>query len=150
MSTTVSEPAVDAKRSAIQALAVQPVLTLGNEGTNTGSSLQQMKLTPPTSSIKKIPTFYAWSIFNLLFVPLGIVCCYFSHKISQLKIQNRYDAATKWSKRTFVMNIMTTLLMAGVIITVVMLHYDYVQRNIDSSVNQTRTTGAYIAWQPGR
>jgi hypothetical protein len=58
--------------------------------------------------------------------------------------------ANKWSKRTFVLNIMSTLLMVGVIITVYMLHYDYEQRNYVSSVNETRTTGAYIPWQPGR
>lgn len=56
----------------------------------------------------------------------------------------------KWSKRTFVMNIITTLLMFGVIITIVMLHYDYEQRRPELEGNQTRTTGAYIPWQPGR
>ena len=151
MSSTVGEPATDAKRSAIQELALRPALSLANEDANMGPSLQQMRASSAsTKSIKMIPTFYIWSIFNLLFVPLGIVCCYFSHKVSHLKLQTRYEVASKWSKRTFVMNIMTTLLMIGIIITVVMLHYDYVQRNTDAPVNQTRTTGAFIPWQPGR
>lgn len=151
MTSTVGEPDTDAKRAAIQELMSAPALSLGNVDANMGPSLQQMRVsTSSTKSIQKIPTFYIWSIFNLLFVPFGIICCYFSNKVSHLKLQSRYEVASKWSKRTFVMNIMTTLLMIGVIITVVMLRYDYVQRNTDAPVNQTRTTGAFIPWQPGR
>jgi hypothetical protein len=101
-------------------------------------------------SVEKIHRYYIWSIFNLLFVPFGILCCYFSYKVNQFKAQNRYAMAKKWSSRTFVLNIMTTLLMAGVIITVVMLRYDYNQRHMAAQANQTLTTGAYIPWQPGR
>ncbi|UJR10139.1 hypothetical protein I4U23_014357 [Adineta vaga] len=129
----------------------RPTLTLRNQDVSGNASFQSSgPLVPPTKSAEKIPTFFPWSIFNLLFIPFGILCCYFSHKVSQFKMQNRYEAANVWSKRTFVINIITTLLMVGVIITIVMLHYDYEQRNIDPSVNQTRTTGPYIPWQPGR
>ncbi|CAF0908382.1 unnamed protein product [Adineta ricciae] len=129
----------------------RPTLTLRNEATSAHSSFQSVgPLVPPTRRTQRIPTFFPWSIFNLLFVPFGILCCYFSHKVSQFKIQNRHDAAVLWSKRTFVVNIITTLLMIGVIITVVMLHYDYEQRKEENVGNQTRTTGSYIPWQPGR
>jgi heme/copper-type cytochrome/quinol oxidase subunit 2 len=127
-----------------------PTLSLGNEDSNAATNLQQLyPLSPPTKSVNKIHTFIIWSIFNLLFIPFGILCCYFSYKVNQFKEQNRYEVAKKWSKRTFVINIMTTLLMCGIIITVVMLHYDYHQRH-SSQVNQTLTTIPYIPWQPGR
>jgi uncharacterized membrane protein len=57
-----------------------------------------------------------WSIF---------ICCYFSHKVSQFKMQNSNNNKKIWSKRTFVLNI----ILFGIIITVVMLHYDYIQHN---------------------
>jgi hypothetical protein len=101
-------------------------------------------------SIESLSTYIVWSIFNLIFVPFGILCCYFSHKVSKYKLQNRYEKATKWSKRTFVLNLMTTLLMFGVIITIVMLRNDFIQRNSDIGVNDTQTTIAYIPWLPGR
>jgi hypothetical protein len=31
-----------------------------------------------------------------------------------------------------------------------MLNYAVQQENLDTQGNQTRTTGAYIPWQPGR
>ncbi|UJR35897.1 hypothetical protein I4U23_028640 [Adineta vaga] len=104
----------------------------------------------PTTHIQKIQTWIVWSIFNLLFLPFGLLCCYLSHQVRRFKKQNRYEMAMKWSKRTFVSNIITTLLMVGVAITIAMLRYDYDQRNPDLEYNQTRTTGAYIPWQPGR
>jgi RsiW-degrading membrane proteinase PrsW (M82 family) len=118
---------------------------------NSPTILQAMEIqTISTKSTEKIHRYYIWSIFNLLFLPFGLLCCYFSYRVDQFKAQNRYEMAIKWSKRTFILNIMTTLLMAGVIITVVMLRYDYIQRNLASEVNQTLTTIAYIPWQPGR
>jgi hypothetical protein len=83
-------------------------------------------------------------------LPFGILCCYYSHKVSHFKVQNRYRQASTWSKRTFVLNIITTLLMIGIIIAVVILRYDYKQRQVDPAYNQTRTTGTFIPWQPGR
>jgi len=120
-------------------LGVQPRLSLGNQDENIYD-----RLSLPTKIVNDLPTYMIWSIFNLLLIPFGILCCYFSYKVSQFKMQNRYGTAKKWSKRTFVLNIISTLLMIGIVITIYMLHYDYVQGN------QTRTTGAYIAWQPGR
>ena len=118
---------------------------------NSPTILQRTEAEPTsTESVKKIHTYYIWSVFNLLFVPFGIFCCYFSYRVNQFKVQNRYRIALKWSQRTLVLNIITTLLMIGVIITIVMLRYDYDQRNLDFSTNQTQTTNAYIPWQPGR
>jgi uncharacterized BrkB/YihY/UPF0761 family membrane protein len=118
---------------------------------NQDSNLQTLNQYPPSKkNVNKIPTFMIWSILNLLLIPFGILCCYLSYKVRQFKMQNRYGPADKWSKRAFVGNIITTLLIFGVIITVVMLHYDYVQRNSIVQVNQTLTTEAYIPWQPGR
>lgn len=139
------------KSAPAQSTNIHPRLSLGNQDSNVIVNPQSLNgLQPPTRSTEKIPTFVIWSVFNLLFIPFGILCCFFSHKVSQFKMQNRYESAKKWSKRTFVANIITTLLMFGVIITVVMLHYDYDQRQEENQPNQTRTTGAYIPWQPGR
>ena len=128
-------------------------LSLGNQDSNMPTSFQKLNThpthpthPPPTESIDKIPTYFIWSIFNLLFIPFGILCCYFSHKVNQFKIQNHYELAKEWSQRTYVLNIITTLLMVCFIITVVMLNYDHAQRN--SAVSAT--TIAYIPWQPGR
>jgi hypothetical protein len=146
-----SETVARSKSTQPGAGSSRPTLTLRNQEGNLGASFQSNgPLVTPQLSTHKIPTYFIWSIFNLLFVPFGIVCCYFSHKVSQLKIQNRYEAAKKIAHRTLVLNIMTTLLMCGVIVTIVMLRYDYDQRNMDTSVNATRTTAAYIPWQPGR
>jgi hypothetical protein len=128
-------------------------MSLANRDLNMPADLQPMESDSPSPSPKtvdKIRTYLIWSIFNLLFVPLGILCCYFSHKVNQFKIQNRYEIAKKWSRRTFVINIMTTLVMFGVIVAVVMLHYDYVQRNPPLQANQTLTTAPFLPWQPGR
>ena len=126
-------------------------LSLANDQAAQPRDLQALPAGAPAArSASKIPTFIVWSVFNLLMLPFGILCCYFSHKVSHFKIQNRYEMAIKWSKRTFVLNTVTTLLMAGIIITVVMLRYDYNQRHDDQGLNITRTTGAYIPWQPGR
>ncbi|CAF0904256.1 unnamed protein product [Adineta steineri] len=128
----------------------RPTLTLGNRNTTTGASFQSNgPILAPLRSTKNIPTYIVWSVFNLLFIPFGILCCYFSHKVKQLKAQNVYEAATKWSKRTLVLNLMSTLVMIGVIITIVMLDYDHNQRSKNSDSNET-TTAAYIPWQPGR
>jgi hypothetical protein len=40
--------------------------------------------------------------------------------------------------------------MIGIIITIVMLRYDFVYQNPDLQLNQTLTTIPYIPWQPGR
>ncbi|CAF0906875.1 unnamed protein product [Adineta steineri] len=98
-------------------------------------------------SIEKIPTLIIWSIFNLLLIPFGIVCCYFSYKVKQYKKQYQYPMAIKWSKRTLILNITTTLLMIGIIITVVMLRYDYEKTH---PIHPIQTTVAYIPWLPGR
>ncbi|CAF0971019.1 unnamed protein product [Rotaria sp. Silwood1] len=133
----------------VQTSNTRPTLSLGNEDSNVAPNLQgSTSITPLTKSVKKIPTFIIWSIFNLLLIPFGIACCYFSYNVNKYKIQNRYAVAKKWSKRTFVLNIITTLLMTGIIVTVVMLHYDYEKRNPGSNANQTEST--YIPWQPGR
>jgi hypothetical protein len=130
---------------------IHRTLSLGNQDSHPGPNLQTLNRYPaPTRDAKKIPTFMIWSIFNLLVIPFGILCCYLSHRASQCKLQNRYEQTLKWSKRAFVGNIITTLLMFGIIITAVMLHYDYVQRNPPLTFNETQTTGAYIPWQPGR
>lgn len=115
--------------------------------------IQQAGLVDPLiKSIQKIPTFFIWSIFNLLFIPFGLMCCYFSYKVNQFKTLNNYETATMWSTRTFIANIITTLLMFGIIIAVTMLHYDYEKRYSGSVfvANQTTTTEVYIPWQPGR
>jgi magnesium-transporting ATPase (P-type) len=118
---------------------------------NSPTILQRTEAQPtPTIPVEKIHTYYIWSIFNLLFVPFGILCCYFSYKVNQYKAQNRYKKGLKWSKRTLVMNMITTLLMIGVIIAIAMLENDIHQRNLNFETNQTETTGAYIPWQPGR
>lgn len=125
-------------------------LSLGNQDTVLGVNGQALnEAALPPKSVGNIPTFIIWSVFNLIFVPFGILCCYFSRKVKHLKLQTRYDQARKWSKRTFVLNLITTTLMIGIVITITMLHYDYVQQHRDLGSNQTQTT-AYIAWQPGR
>ena len=151
MSSSQIETVARSKSAPVRTSGNRSTLTLGNQDSTSAVDLQQLGSTVPlTKSVDKIPTYYVWSVFNLIFIPFGILCCYFSHKVSQLKTQNRYEIVKKWSKRTFVLNIMTTLLMFGIIITAAMLHYDYVQRNPPAEANQTRTTGAYIGWQPGR
>jgi hypothetical protein len=146
-----SATATSSIRSPVETSNARPRLSLGNQDVNLGASLQSLgPLVPPARSTNKIHTFFIWSIFNLLLLPFGILCCYFSRKVYQFKKQNRYELANRWSKRTFVLNIMSTLIMFGVIITVVMLHYASEQENLDTQSNQTRTTGAYIPWQPGR
>jgi hypothetical protein len=150
----MSSPEIDAlprsKSAPVQSTNTRPTLSLGNQDSNMATNPEPFGgLVPPTKPVEKIPTYLIWSIFNLLCLPFGLLCCYFSHKVSQFKMQNRYEVATKWSRRTFVLNIITTLLMFGIIVTVVMLHYDYVQRNTPE-VNDTLTTIAYIPWQPGR
>ncbi|CAF0830040.1 unnamed protein product [Adineta ricciae] len=104
----------------------------------------------PRKPLNKIRTWKFWSIFNLIFLPFGLLCCYLSYQVHKFKNKNRYETANKWSKRAFVSNIITTLLMIGVIITVVMLRYDYHQQNSEIGSNQTLTTGPIIPWQPGR
>jgi hypothetical protein len=135
----------------VETTSIRPRISLGNEVFDPPPNPQLTDIRPQSQkSVEKIPTFIIWSIFNLLFPPFGILCCYFSYKVNLFKKQNRYEIAKTWSKRTFVLNIITTLLIFGVIITVYMLHYDYVQRNPPLIVNETRTTGAFIQWQPGR
>ncbi|CAF1069464.1 unnamed protein product [Rotaria sordida] len=127
--------------------SIRPTLTLGNDDSNATPNFQQStSVTTVERSIQKIPNFIIWSVFNLLLVPLGIVCCYFSYIVNKYKAQNRYAIAKRWSKRTFVINIITTLLMSGLIVTIVMLHYDHDKRT--SHNNGTEPT--YIPWQPGR
>lgn len=151
MSASVSDELSRSKSAPLVGTNNRPKISLANENVDTPNNLQAMIREPELAKpIDQIRTFIIWSIFNLIFIPCGIVCCYFSYKVSQFKNQNRYELAKKWSKRTFIINIMTTLLMFGVTITVYMLHYDYVQRNPDTTLNGTRTTGAYIPWQPGR
>ena len=104
----------------------------------------------PRKPLNKIRTWKIWSIFNLIFLPFGLLCCYLSYQVHKFKNKNRYETANKWSKRAFVSNIITTLLMIGVIIAVVMLRYDYHQQNSDTGSNQTLSTGPLIPWQPGR
>jgi hypothetical protein len=127
-------------------------MTLGNQAFEipTDPGPMDTRSTPLKNPVDRIPSFIVWSIFNLLLVPFGILCCYFTYKIRQYKAQNRIEMANKWSKRAFVLNIITTLLMFGLIITAVMLHYDSTHQNSGVSGNQTLTTGAYIPWQPGR
>jgi hypothetical protein len=138
-------------RPPVETSNVRPRLSLGNQDVNLGASFQSLgPLVPPGNPTNKIHTFFIWSIFNLLLLPFGILCCYFSRKVYQFKKQNRYELAKRWSKRTFVLNIMSTLIMFGFIITVAMLNYAVQQENLDTQGNQTRTTGAYIPWQPGR
>jgi len=128
-----------------------PVFSLGNQDSNMTTNRQTSQaLSLPIKSVNKIQTYVIWSGFNLLFLPFGILCCYFSYRVNQFKMQNRYEMAKKWSQRTFVLNIITTLIMIGFIITVVMLHYDHEQRQQVLQRNQTQTTMAYILWQPGR
>jgi hypothetical protein len=151
MSSLVPDDLSRSKNTPVQTINDRPTISLANQ-------LFDIPTNPlPTDSqstsirlIEKISTYYIWSIFNLLLLPFGIFCCYFSHKVSQLKIQNRYETANKWSHRTFVLNIITTLLMIGIIITIVMLRYDFVYQNPDLQLNQTLTTIPYIPWQPGR
>lgn len=132
--------------------STRPTISLANENSSAGPSvLQQMKIdSTSTKSTKKIRTFWIWSILNLIFVPFGFFCCYFSYQVGKFRRQQRYERAKLWSKRTFVLNIFTTLLMFGLIVTIVMLRYDYHQRYDSNPINQTRTTGPYIPWQPGR
>ncbi|CAF3927671.1 unnamed protein product, partial [Rotaria magnacalcarata] len=68
---------------------------------------------------------------------------------SNFKTLNSYEIAEEWSKRSFVLNIITTILMFSITITVALLHYDYEQRTAGFHVNQAHTTEAYIPWQPG-
>jgi len=151
MSSPVSEESPRSRSEPIRTGNSRPKMSLANEIFDIPTNLQTTNSQIEAAKrIEKIPTYIIWSIFNLLFIPFGILCCYFSYKISQFKRQNRYEMAKKWSKRTFVLNIMSTLLMIGVIITIYMLHYDYEQRNSPAPFNHTRTTGAYIPWQPGR
>jgi heme/copper-type cytochrome/quinol oxidase subunit 2 len=145
MSSSVSDESSNPRSAPIKTTNNRPETSPANEIFDRSTSQLGS-----TKSVEKLHTFIIWSIFNLIFIPFGILCCYFSYKVNQFKRQNRYQIAKKWSKRTFVLNIMTTLLMICVIITVVMLHYDYEQRNHSSQVNQTQTTEAYIPWQPGR
>ena len=145
-----SDTVARAKSAPADTANARPKLSLRNQEGLAASFQSSGPLVPPTRSTESIRTYYPWSIFNLLFVPFGLLCCYFSHKVSQLKNQNRHEVAKKMSHRTFVLNIMTTLLMVGVIVTTVMLRYDYDQNNMDPGVNATRTTAAYIPWQPGR
>ncbi len=151
MSSTKPDELSRSENASITTKPNRPKMSLANQTFDIPTNVQTPESQPKSErSIEKIPIFIIWSIFNLIFVPFGILCCYFSYKVHQFKIQNRYEMATKWSKRTFVLNIMTTLLMIGVIITVYMLHYDSVQRNRALQANQTQTTQAYIPWQPGR
>ena len=128
-----------------------PKILLHNQNPDSPTILQSIEpQRKPAKPIENIRTFWIFSIFNLVFIPVGIICCYFSYRVRQFKIQNRYEMAKKWSKRTFVLNILTTLVMFGVIITAVMLHHDYELRNEIFQANQTRTTAVYIPWLPGR
>ncbi|CAF3686365.1 unnamed protein product [Rotaria socialis] len=125
---------------------------LAVEGSNIEPDSQQFGLVVPSKRkiSDTISTYIIWSIFYLLFIPFGVVCCYLPYKVSNFKTLNSYEIAEQWSKRTFVLNIMITILMFGITITVAMLHYDYEQRMANFHVNQTHATGAYIPWQPGR
>ena len=131
--------------------ATGPSISMDNRNSAAGLVPQETPPAPsPAKSIDKIRTYLPWSIFNLLLIPMGIMCCYLSRKIYQLKGKNRYDEAKMWSKRIAVLNLMTTLLMVALVITVAMLRYDYVQRNPPLRANETRTTSPFIPWQPGR
>ncbi|CAF0995872.1 unnamed protein product [Didymodactylos carnosus] len=130
--------------------ANRPTLSLANNEPASLNKIQPEKLEKQDlKDVSKIHTFYVWSIFNLIFLPFGLLCCYFSYTVNKFKKISRYELASLWSKRTFVLNLMTTLLAAAVVITVVMLHYDEVQRRKDSMGNGT-TTQPYYVWQPGR
>ena len=101
-------------------------------------------------SIEKLPSYIVWSVFNLILVPFGVLCCYFSYKVRQSRTQAVYEKALLWSKRTLILNIITTLIMFGLAITIAMLRYDIDQRSLEREANQTRTTLPFIPWQPGR
>jgi len=151
MPLSMSEDLSQSGSTPVQTTNNRRKMTLGNQAFEipTDPGPMDARSTPLKKPVDRIQTFIAWSIFNLLLIPFGILCCYFTYKIRQYKAQNRIEMANKWSKRAFVLNIMTTLLMFGLIITIVMLRYDATHQD-SASGNQTLTTGAYIPWQPGR
>ena len=151
MSSFTTEPFTGGAHEPASRSATGPSISMDNRNSAAALVLQETQPPPPPKkSIDKIRTYLPWSIFNLLLIPMGIMCCYLSRKIYQLKGKNRYDEAKMWSKRIVVLNIMTTLLIVALVITVVMLRYDYIQRNPPLRANETRTTSPFIPWQPGR
>jgi hypothetical protein len=141
MSSTAIDTITRSKSAPVQSTNARPTLSLRNQDSNMATNSEPFgAIAPLPKSVDEISTYFIWSLFNLLFVPLGILCCFFS----------RYEPAMKWSRRTFILNIITTLVMIGSIIAVIMLRNDFVQRNTLDNTNQTTTTIAYIPWQPGR
>jgi hypothetical protein len=151
MSSTAIDTITRSKSAPVQSTNARPTLSLRNQDSNMATNSEPFgAIAPLPKSVDEISTYFIWSLFNLLFVPLGILCCFFSRKVNEYKLQIRYEPAMKWSRRTFILNIITTLVMIGSIIAVIMLRNDFVQRNTLDNTNQTTTTIAYIPWQPGR
>jgi heme/copper-type cytochrome/quinol oxidase subunit 2 len=152
MSAAESETLPRSNSAPVRTLNARPTLSLGNQDSNMETNFQPTRiLTPPTKNTNKIPTYIIWSIFNLLFIPFGIFCCYFSYKVNLFKRQNHHETAEEWSNRTLILNIVTTILMICFIITVAMLEYDHIHRNMVLQGNQTQATAIYyFTWQPGR
>jgi hypothetical protein len=151
MSSTTSKPNPRERTATAQTMDNPRALSLTNEDSKRPRDLQPIvNDSSSKKSIEKLPSYVVWSVFNLILVPFGVLCCYFSYRVRQSKIQAVYEKALLWSKRTLILNIITTLIMFGMAITIAMLRYDIDQRSNEREANQTRTTLPFIPWQPGR
>lgn len=128
-----------------------PAMPKSKEHSESPTILQNLDVQQtPQKPLDQIRTYFPWSIFNLIFIPFGILCCYFSRQVRQYKDKNQYTMATLWSKRTLILNVTTTMLMCALIVTITMLAFDHKRRIEAEKLNFNQTTPAFIPWQPGR
>ena len=148
MPETTSEQAHQTQDSPTE---IHPVIPKPKEHAESPTILQNPDAQQnPAKPIDQIRVYLPWSIINLIFIPFGIVCCYFSRRVRRYKENNQYILATLWSKRTLVINVTTTVLIFAVAITIGMLLFDRSKRVQIEKLNVNRTTPAFIPWQPGR
>ena len=151
MSSTTNKQNPRARTSTAQTMDRPRAPSPSNEDSKRPRELQPIiSDSSSKKSIEKLPTYIVWSVFNLILVPFGVLCCFFSYRVRQSRTQAVYDKALLWSKRTLILNIITTLIMFGLAVTIAMLRYDIDQRSNEREANQTRSTLPFIPWQPGR
>ncbi|UJR26472.1 hypothetical protein I4U23_007799 [Adineta vaga] len=81
-----------------------------------------LKFTQHERDVMNIPDYLLWSIGNFfLFFVLGIICIILSVRVREHKRTLEYDKTLKISKRTLTMNIFSTVIGIGFLVTMLAL-----------------------------
>ena len=81
-----------------------------------------LKLSQHERDVMNVPDYLLWSIGNFfLFFILGIICIILSVRVREHKRTHEYEKTLKISKRTLTMNIFSTIIGIGFLVTMLAL-----------------------------